>query len=93
MISIYAGALILAGLFTLVPGPAHARRPVRVLKPQKGRFGRRFFGPSGGWIRGPGGLHQRPPKSMKKRREKPLARDRLGVVRKASIRYMILSQN
>jgi len=47
------------------------------LKPQKGRFGGGYFSATSlGWIRGPGRLHQPALKSMKKRREKPLA---LGV--------------
>ena len=44
MISIYAGALIMAGLFTLVPGRLMHPVAVRLLKSRKKRApGRRFF--------------------------------------------------
>jgi hypothetical protein len=54
--------------------PAHGRRPFWILKTRKKDVrGDDFSSASDGRIRWPGGWHQPALKSMKKRREKPLA--------------------
>jgi uncharacterized membrane protein len=71
MILIFSGALVIAGLFTLLPG-RHARRGVRFVSPRdrdSNRGSRRVFK---GRFRGRGDDGRRPRKYLEKRREKPL---------------------
>ena len=84
MILIFAGALVIAGLFTLRARTDHARGGFRSIKrAERARFWRPVFGLRKRLGRS-SGLRRAAPtgprKSMKKRREKPLRRDRLGVV-------------
>ncbi len=82
MISIFAGALIAGGaVHAACPAGSCTRCCSAPERPQKGGPGQAVFqAASHGWIRGPAGCINAPAKSMKKRREKPLARSRLGVV-------------
>ena len=62
--------------------PDHAHGRCSALKAAKWRSGRRFFARLRAADSAARRAHQRPAKSMKKRREKPLAWSRLGVVMK-----------
>jgi hypothetical protein len=79
MISIFAGALVVAAPVYIGPGADHARGGFRPLgEPKNSRFDEPISGPGNGRRDGfPRGRH-RPGKSMKKQREKQLAGRVLG---------------
>ena len=83
---IFAGALVVAGLFTFVPGRIMHAVVFGLARERRRRFvGGSEPGPA------PGREPSRARKSLKKRREKQLSGEPFRVVKSAPIRYMIPS--